>query len=139
MRRTQRIPVNKPARLHPNAWSSLEVQLVDLSDSGFQARCDAKVITGLPVQLDITGIGRVEATVTWRRGQLFGAKFQHPVDLSGCPWAKGAGENTLARLLVQRAAAFQAGDAQGERELRRQILTSLPVRRARPSAGRRAD
>jgi len=139
VRRNQRIPVNKPTRLHPNAWSSLEVQLVDLSNCGFQARCEAKVITGLPVQLDIAGIGRVEATVTWRRGSLFGAKFQQPVDLSRCPWAKGAGENTLARLLVQRAAAFQAGDARGEGELRRQILTSLPIRRAGQSAGRRPD
>lgn len=103
------------------------MHIVDLSRTGFRARCDAKVITGLPVHLEIAGIGLVEATVTWRRGTVFGAEFRMPVDLSACSWTEGGADATLARLLVQRAAARTGGDLRRERELRRQILDGLPM------------
>lgn len=126
MRKARRIAVEKPARLHPNQWSSLEVRLLDLSETGFRVECDAKVIVGLPVRLEIDGVGEVEALVSWKRGGEFGARFLKPVDLQSWGIAE-AEETVLAQLLVKRAAATQAGRLLEERELRRQILAGLPM------------
>ena len=127
MRKSARIPVDAPARLHPNSWSSLEVRLLDLSATGFRAACEAKVIIGLAVQLEVPGIGEVEALVSWRRGEQFGARFLKPIDLDRCEWSAGQHETLLAKLLVARAEAQRAGRECEERDLRQQILVSLPI------------
>lgn len=129
MRNEKRTQVDEAARLHPNAWSSVEVQLLDISAGGFRAQCEARVITGSVVQLEVDGIGPVHAHVTWRRGQRFGAKFDAPIDLSRCTWSPVSDEAVLSRLLVDRAEARQTGAFGQELELKRKILGNLPVRK----------
>ncbi len=131
MRQTERIAMDETARLHPNEWSSLEVRILDFSNSGFRAECEAAMMAGSGIKLEIPGIGTVEAQVSWRRDGQIGAKFTQPVDLSSCDWTPVGTEALLARLLFQRAAASKSGLFAQEQLLRRQILESLPVHRER--------
>lgn len=123
------MPVDEAARLRPNDWSSLEVRLVDLSEHGFRARCDAHLLCGSVVRIDLPGIGETEAQVSWRRGGEIGARFIEPIELGRCTAARVPGEQVLARLLVQRADARSAGRYSHEQALRRRILAALPMRR----------
>ena len=141
MRGEKRIPVDQAARLHPNHWSSIEVRVLDISASGFRAECDARVLVGTAVTLEVEGVGPLRAHITWRRGARFGAKFDLPADLAGCSWGPVCDHVVLSRLLVDRAAAREAGTYGDELELRRKILESLPVlpvRGAEPGKRRRA-
>ena len=125
--------LDEPTRLRPNDWSSLEVRIIDLSRSGFRARCDARLPTGGCVSLDMPGIGAVEAQVEWQRDDELGAKFLHPVSLENCAWLPR--HPILAELLVQRARAGQAGRDAAERRIRAKIVGSLPMRSQRRVAG----
>ena len=127
MRRERRTQVDEPARLHPNDWSSIEIRVLDLSENGFRAECDARVTVGTPVTLEVDGIGPVHARVTWRRGNRFGAKFDAPADISACGWAPLCQQVVLSRMLLERAQARQSGAFGHELELRRKILDGLPV------------
>jgi PilZ domain len=134
MRKARRIAVDEPARLHPNGWSSLEVRVLDCSESGFRAACDARVRIGFPVTLDIPGVGPTEAQVTWCRDGEFGARFTRPLDLPQTAFRPLGKPVALARLLVQRAGAHRAGVRrpdmrEREQELRREILGALPIHR----------
>jgi len=124
-RQAERMALDEPTRLRPNDWSSLEVRIVDLSRSGFRARCDAKLPIGGCVSLDMPGIGPVEAQVEWQRDDLLGAKFLHPVSLESCAWMPR--RPVLAELLVQRANASQAGRLSAERRIRAKIIGGLPM------------
>ena len=75
------------------------------------------------------GLGAVDAQVEWQRGNLFGAKFLHPVDLARCDWAARARKPALAELLLERAAARNAGRIAAEQRLRAEILAALPMQR----------
>jgi hypothetical protein len=129
LRRSERINVDEKARLRPNSWSSLEVRLVDLSEAGFRAECEATILCGSPISIDLPGIGPVEAQVTWRRSGEIGAQFTVPIDLSGCSVRPVSSETVLARLLVQRADARSSGRFRNEQLLREQILSALPMRK----------
>jgi hypothetical protein len=131
VRQEKRTQVDEATRLHPNDWSSLEVQVQDISPSGFRAECEARVLVCSRVLLEVPGVGPVHAVVAWRRGNRFGAKFDRPIDLARCTWAPAADEVVLSRMLVDRAAAWEAGAAGRERELKRRILEALPVRPVR--------
>lgn len=128
MRHEKRTPVDQSTRLHPNNWSSLEVRVQDISQSGFRADCEARVLVCSPVVLEVPGVGSVNAIVAWRRGNRFGAKFDQPIDLERCTWAPASDEVVLSRMLVDRAAAWEAGAVRHERELKRRIRGTLPVR-----------
>ena len=127
MRREKRLPLDEPARLHPNHWSSLEIRVLDLSANGFRAECEARVTVGSCVTLELPGIGSELAYVTWRRGDKFGAKFCEPVSIERCGWSGLAEHAVLARMLVERAAARSVGQYGAEFELRRKILGCLPM------------
>lgn len=127
MRREERLPLDEPARLHPNEWSSLEVRVLDLSNNGFRAQCEARVTVGSCVTLELPEIGPALAYVTWRRGDLFGAKFREAVEVDRCGWSRLSSERILARMLVARAAARSVGQYGAEFELRRKILDGLPM------------
>ena len=127
MRREERLPLDEPARLHPNEWSSLEVRVLDLSNNGFRAECEARVTVGSCVTLELPGIGSELAYVTWRRGDRFGAKFRQPVSIEHCGWSSLTRQAVLARMLVERAAARSVGQYGSEFELRRKILDGLPM------------
>lgn len=129
MRRNERMAVEGTARLRPNSWSSLEVRLVDLSETGFRAECEAMILAGSAIWIDLPGIGEVEAQVSWRRRGELGARFVVPIDLSRSTIQPVTQEAVLARLLVQRADARDAGRYGQEVRLRKQIAAALPMRR----------
>lgn len=129
MRRSERIEVDETTRLRPNEWSSLEVRLVDLSAEGFRAECEATILCGSPIRIELPGIGEVEAQVSWRRKGEIGASFREPIDLELCGIARVSSELVLARLLVQRAEALSNGRFGHEQELRQRIRSTLPMRR----------
>ncbi len=127
-RRSQRVSLDEAARLRPNDWSSLEVRMLDISESGFRASCDARLQCGGLVTLDVQGIGSVEAQVEWQRGDTFGARFILPIDIAKCSWTPAERESVLAQLLIDRAAARRAGRVNAERRLRQRILNTLPMK-----------
>jgi len=133
-RRAERLPLDAETRLRPNSWSSLQIKMLDLSASGFRAECEAKVKPGGSVSLDVPGIGAVDAQVEWQRGDQFGARFFAPIELGDCQWKFRERHPTLARLLVERAAAKRAGRRGAEGQLRREILSALPMRKGVASA-----
>lgn len=133
-RRAERLPLDAETRLRPNSWSSLQINMLDLSASGFRAECEARVKPGSSVSLDVPGIGPVDAQVEWRRGDQFGARFYAPIKLANCQWTFPEQHLTLARLLVERAAARRAGRRGAEGQLRREILSALPMRKGVASA-----
>lgn len=129
MRRNERMAVEGTARLRPNGWSSLEVRLVDLSETGFRAQCEAMLLAGSAIWIALPGIGEVEAQVSWRRSGEIGARFIVPIDLAACAIEPVSSEKVLARLLVQRADARNAAQFGRELQLREQIAGALPMRR----------
>ncbi|MEA3053483.1 MAG: hypothetical protein QOG72_2386 [Sphingomonadales bacterium] len=133
-RQSERLPLDAETRLRPNSWSSLQIRMLDLSVQGFRAQCEARVQPGSSVSLDVPGIGPVEAQVEWQRGDQFGARFYAPIELQRCQWTFRQRHHTLARLLVERAAAKRAGRRAAEVQLRRDILSALPMRKGSASA-----
>jgi hypothetical protein len=119
--------VDEKARLRPNSWSSLEVRLVDVSAAGFRAECEARVLPGSAIWIDLPGVGEVEAQVSWRRDGELGARFVVPLDPARCTLKPVSSEARLARLLVQRADARSSGRYRQEHSLREQILSALPM------------
>jgi hypothetical protein len=121
------VKVDEATRLRPNGWSSLEVRIIDFSETGFRAECGAAVRAGSYISLDVPGVGSVDAQVSWRRDDLLGARFLNPIDLERCGWAAAPERSILARLLVERAEARSSGLKVQEQQLRRQILAALPM------------
>ncbi len=130
-RRAERRPLTASTRLRPNGWSSVEIAMLDLSELGFRAHCEARLRTGASVSLDVPGLGAVEAQVEWQRGDEFGARFYTPLDLAACGWTLDERHSALAHLLVARAGASAANRPAAEAQLRRQILSTLPIRKIR--------
>jgi hypothetical protein len=74
------------ARLRPNEWSSIEVELRDFSKLGFRVATAALLPVGSFVSLEVPGIGHVRAKVVWRGDGECGAKFIQAIDLRHCEW-----------------------------------------------------
>ena len=129
LRRAERLALDEAARMRPNDWSSLEIQMHDLSELGFRGACEARLQRGGSVTLEIPGLGPVLAQVEWQRGEQFGARFFAPIDLAACEWTLAERHEALAHLLIQRAAAATAGRRGAEAQMRRKILGALPMRR----------
>ena len=129
MRRSVRKPVDEPVRLHPNHWSSVEVRLIDCSDTGFRAECDARVRVCDEVTLEVPGIGPAKAYVIWCSDREFGARFLSPVPIDAATLTAAAPQQVLARLLVQRATAQKSQLWDQEERLRAQIARTLPIQR----------
>ena len=129
MRKSERMAVDETTRLRPNEWSSLEVRIVDISEAGFRAECEATILCGSPIRIDLPGLGETEAQVSWRRSGEIGAQFTVPIDLARCTVARASSEAVLARLLIRRADARSAGQFTHEQKLRREILAALPMHR----------
>lgn len=107
-RQTERLPICRAALLRPNGWSRFEVRMIDISERGFRAQCDALLKTGSYVQLEIPGIGAVDARMIWRKAGEIGAQFVQPVDLSHCAWTTEIAPplpEDVARALARRAGA----------------------------------
>lgn len=129
MRERERRAVDDQVRLHPNDWSSLEVRLVDCSETGFRAECEARVRAGDQVTLELPGFGPVRAYVAWCRGREFGARFAQPIAIQQAELRIAGDQQMLARLLVQRAAAQRSQKWEHEERLRRKIADALPLHR----------
>jgi hypothetical protein len=129
LRRAERLALDEAARLRPNDWSSLEIQMLDLSELGFRGACEARLQRGGCITLEIPGLGAVQAQVEWQRGDQFGARFLLPIDIEACQWTLAERHEALAQLLVQRAAAAKAGRRGGDTQMRRKILAALPMRK----------
>lgn len=129
MRQSERIDVGKATRMRPNEWSSIEVHVADISACGFKARCDARLMRGSVISIDLPGVGSVEAQISWHRGDHIGARFIEPIDMASLRWRPQPQEAVLMRLLRDRAAARAEGRCGDERSLRRRIGASLPIRR----------
>jgi hypothetical protein len=127
LRRSERIEVGETTRMRPNEWSSIEVHVLDVSRCGFKAQCEARLMRGSVISIDIPGIGPVEAQVTWHRSGTIGARFLQPIDLQASGWRPVAREAVLVRLLRERAEARADGRASDELSLRRRILSALPM------------
>ncbi len=129
MRKSVRKAVDEPVRLHPNDWSSVEVRLIDCSETGFRAECDARVRICDEVTLELPGLEPAKAFVIWCRGREFGARFVVPVPLDAAALGVAAPQQVLARLLVQRATAQKSQLWDQEERLRREIAAALPIQR----------
>lgn len=103
--------------------------MLDLSELGFRARCDARLRVGGTVSIEVPGLGALDAQVEWQRGDEFGARFYQPIDIDACGWTQAERHNALAQLLVSRARAKAAGRPGAERQLRREILAGLTMRK----------
>ena len=130
MRKGDRKPVDEPVRLHPNAWSSLEVRLIDCSETGFRAECEARVCKFDEVTLELPELGPVKASVAWSSGGEFGARFIAPIPLERVPLNPVGEHQVLARLLVQRASAHRSRLWEHEERLRDEIARKLPFHRS---------
>ncbi len=85
-RRADRVAVDQPATLRPHNWYNIEVQLRDVSSSGFMVECNQPVLIGSYLSLDLPGIGPVNAQVRWQVGSRMGGMFLDPISLSQCEW-----------------------------------------------------
>jgi len=126
-RRAERMPLDESTRLRPNEWSSLEIRMIDLSSCGFRANCEARLPPGSCVSLDIPGVGAVDAQIEWQNGDMLGARFYQPIEVRSCTWTARERMSVLARLLIERAAAAQAGQIEVEKQIRQRILAAMPI------------
>jgi hypothetical protein len=101
-RRVGRRPLQARARIRPNDWSSLEIDLVDFTEEGFRAACEANLKIGTFISVEVPGNGVVSAKIIWRSGEALGAKFVQPIDLRHCEWTS---EVPRGRSDFQRALA----------------------------------
>lgn len=125
----KRLALDEGVRLSPNDWSSIEVRLLECSQTSFRATCDVALRLHAMVTLEIPGLGPARAFVAWRRDGEFVANFEMPIDLERARFLSLNQEAVLARLLNERARAQRAGRADEEQALRAKIRAGLPVRR----------
>jgi len=115
-RRQPRYRLEERARLRPNEWSTVQVELLDISSTGFRAACDANLKIGGYVTLEINGIGPAEAKIVWRSDAMVGAQFLRPIKLDYCAWVRVPVETvqdphdpeTLMEMLRRRAIRLAA-------------------------------
>jgi hypothetical protein len=90
------------ARIRPNEWSSLEIDLVDFTEEGFRAACEANLKIGSFISVEVPGNGVVSAKIIWRSGEALGAKFVRPIDLRHCDWTSDVprGRSDFGRALA---------------------------------------
>ena len=85
-RSVERVRIARPARLRPNDWSRVGIEILDLSSAGFRATGELQLRTGTYLALEVPGIGIVDAKVIWQQGREFGAQFLRPLPLAHCAW-----------------------------------------------------
>ena len=85
-RRSERMAVGSTTQLRSQNWYEIEVQVRDLSQTGFMAECAEPIGIGSAISLDVPGIGPVHAQVRWQIGGRMGGMFLDPISLSKCEW-----------------------------------------------------
>jgi hypothetical protein len=57
------------------------VEIMDISELGFQAETTVSLHAGQPVEVDLPGVGGVRAVVRWGVGPYLGVEFDRPIDM----------------------------------------------------------
>jgi PilZ domain len=79
-RRTMRLDVCFNACLRePGSSQKFEVDVIDLSMTGFRFETSFTIRPGNKVFVTIPGMSTLEATVHWSRGFIYGAQFEQPL------------------------------------------------------------
>ena len=79
-RNTMRLDVRFNACLRePGSAQKFEVDVIDLSMTGFRFETSFTIRPGNKVFVTIPGMSTLEATVAWARGYVYGAQFNHPL------------------------------------------------------------
>lgn len=78
-RRALRKNVVIPAHLREHGGSRLEVEVQDLSRTGFRIDCIYNIPEGARVYLTLPSFSAMEAIVAWRDKSGFGCKFIQPL------------------------------------------------------------
>lgn len=78
-RRALRKMVTIPAHLREHGGSRLEVEVQDLSRTGFRIDCVYNIAEGARVYLTLPTFSALEAIVAWRDKSGFGCKFIQPL------------------------------------------------------------
>ena len=77
-RKTMRLDVRFNACLRePGSAQKFEVDVIDLSMTGFRFETSFTIRPGSKVFVTIPGMSTLEATVAWARGYVYGAEFNH--------------------------------------------------------------
>ena len=74
-----RAPFRIAATLRDRASNKFNVHLLDLSTTGFRAEAHPSLDPGALVWLTIPGMQGMEATVMWRKRDIVGCRFNHPL------------------------------------------------------------
>ena len=78
-RRALRKPVRLKAQLRDRGTTKFEIEVVDLSTTGFRAETGFTLWEGHTVWLTLPGLASLEATVAWRDGFTYGCAFAQPL------------------------------------------------------------
>ncbi len=79
-RRTVRLDVRFNACLRePGSAQKFEVDVIDLSMTGFRFETSFTIRPGSKVFVTIPGMSTLDATVHWGRGFVYGAQFDQPL------------------------------------------------------------
>jgi len=87
-RKVERISIEKPARLRPNDWSVVDINVIDVSTWGFRAAADIQLRPGGYLTIEVPGVGRCDAKVIWQQAREFGARFLRAMPLDHCAWTR---------------------------------------------------
>jgi hypothetical protein len=79
-RRTLRLDVHVGASLRePGSSMKFDVEVIDLSMTGFRFETSFTLKAGQKVFVTIPGVNTLEANVAWARGFIYGAQFERPL------------------------------------------------------------
>jgi hypothetical protein len=85
-RRAKRTALDAAQAICRTSWYSIEVKICDVSQCGFKAECADSLQIGSFVELEVPGIGSVQAQVRWQIGHRMGGMFLDPITLNRCEW-----------------------------------------------------
>ena len=79
-RKTMRLDVRFQACLRePGSSQKFEVDVIDLSMTGFRFETSFTIRPDSKVFVTIPGVNTLQATVAWGRGYIYGAQFDNPL------------------------------------------------------------
>ena len=78
-RRAERCEVALGAGLRQRGASSITVQILDLSTTGFRATTHLELEPGTDLWLKLPGLESLHGRVAWMRGHLLGGEFVQPL------------------------------------------------------------
>jgi len=85
-RGAERINADGTFGLRSQDFYTVEAEIRDISSLGLKGVCPESLSIGSLVEIEIPGVGSVDAEVKWQLGGQFGAMFLEPIDLRHCEW-----------------------------------------------------